>query len=115
MVSVQLIDFGSKKRQQFHGYDLRGAEITSDLVAGMMSHTTHERIGRVQDVLCSHDGRPQFVVVDLDLAGWGRSVLVPARRVYVHPHSGKLFAAGLSRAQVERMPEYRLEFVESYN
>lgn len=115
MISVELIDFGSRKRQQFHGYDLRGAELFSDLVAGMTTHTTHERIGRIHDVLCSHDGRPQYVVVDLELEGWGRHVLLPARRVYVHPHSCKLFTAGLTRAQVERLPEYRIEFVESYN
>jgi hypothetical protein len=115
MVPVEIIDFGSRKRQQFHGYDLRGAEIFSDLVAGVMSHTTHERIGRVRDVLCSQDGRPQYVVVDLELAGWERVVLLPARRAYVHPHSRKLFASGLTRAQVEQMPEYRIEFVESYN
>jgi|GEM_PF-4541094 hypothetical protein len=115
MVSVELIDFGSKNRQQFHGYDLRDAELFSDLVAGVMSHTTHAKIGRVRDILCSHDGRPQYVVVDLGLAGWGRSVLLPARRVYINPHSRKLFASGLSRAQVEQLPEYRIEFVECYN
>ena len=73
-----------------------------------------EPLGTIDDVIFDSDsGRVQFAIIDT--GGWLRSrrFVVPADRVQPHPENREEFLVELSREQIESLPEFREELVES--
>jgi sporulation protein YlmC with PRC-barrel domain len=74
----------------------------------------NEKLGKVDDVVFDHAGGTiQYLVVDT--GGWLKSnkFLVPADRVNARGETGEDFTCDLSKAQIERFPEYRDSIIRS--
>ncbi|NJO41833.1 MAG: hypothetical protein HC769_04210 [Cyanobacteria bacterium CRU_2_1] len=101
--SISLFDFDVSQVRHYKRFNIRGAEVFSDLIAGVFSATTKEKIGIVSNVLRDKTGRIENLVVDLG----ARKVLLSANRFWFNRHEGRVYAAGLTRTQVENLPEVR--------
>jgi sporulation protein YlmC with PRC-barrel domain len=74
----------------------------------------NEKLGKVDDVVFDHAGGTiQYLVVDT--GGWLRSnkFLVPADRVNARGDTGEDFTCDLTKAQIERFPEYKDSIIRS--
>ena len=84
-----------------------GWEVFSDLIAGVFSSTTKERIGKISHVLTDKTGTVRYFVVELgDLPHYSHKVLLPGDRAYLNTTENRVYAAGLSKQQVERFPMF---------
>lgn len=105
--------YGAEARYSKPSYrkSLIGFGVFSDLVAGVLSDTTRERIGTVREVLTDATGRVQYFVVELGTVSYySRLVLLPSGRAYIHLDSDRIYAAGLSKEQVEKLPQFDSSF-----
>lgn len=84
-------------------FSLRGAEVFSDLVAGVLSATTKEKIGTVSEVLRDRTGKVEALVVNLGF----KRVVLPYNRFWIAQKENRIYAAGLSREQVTKLPEFK--------
>ncbi|HEY9658228.1 MAG TPA: PRC-barrel domain-containing protein [Allocoleopsis sp.] len=101
--------YGGETRYSKPSYrkSLIGFGVFSDLVAGVLSDTTHERIGTVREILTDATGRVQYFVVELGcFPYYSRLVLLPSDRAYIHLDSDRVYAAGISKEQAERLPPF---------
>lgn len=100
---LSMFDFGlvgSGKPQRF---SIKGSEVFSDLVAGVLSATTREKIGTVSEVIRDKSGNIEFLAIDLGF----KQVLLSNRRFWISQQERCVYAAGLSREQAISLPEFR--------
>ncbi|MFM7424864.1 MAG: PRC-barrel domain-containing protein [Elainella sp.] len=90
-------------------HQIRGFAVHSDLIAGMLSSTTEEKLGTVADVLLDDTGRIQYVVVDLGTSPSGMQVLLPADQARMDHKAEIVYASGLTREQAEQLPAFHPE------
>lgn len=93
-----LTDTGKPKR-----FSIKGADVFSDLVAGVLSATTKEKIGTVSEVLQDNTGRIEALVVNLGF----KRVVLPSNRFWIARQENRIYAAGLSREQAILLPEFK--------
>lgn len=98
MFDSQYAKTGGSKR-----FPIRGAEVFSDLVAGVLSATTKEKIGTVSEVLRDRAGKIEALVINLGF----KQVVLPSNRFWIAQQENRIYAAGLSREQVFGLPEFR--------
>lgn len=88
------------------GYRIEGFDVHSDLIAGVLSSKTEERIGTVADALIDNTGKVQYIVIDLGVNRSGRQVLLPADRARIDYDHQRVYAGGMTKAQAEFLPEF---------
>jgi len=98
MFDFQYVRTGGSKH-----FSIRGAEVFSDLVAGVLSATTKEKIGTVSEVLRNKAGKIEALVVNLGF----KQVLLPYNRFWIAQEENRIYAAGLSREQATKLPEFK--------
>ena len=113
MILKRMNDFDSSHQAAFEQYNVQGFGVFSDLVAGVMSDTTEEKIGTVSDVLVDEAGQLQYIVIDLGLPVVGRQVLLAGDRARVDLKHNRVYATGLTREQATSLPEYSAEALRS--
>lgn len=97
------VGYGRSPRHQ----SVIGWGVFSDLIAGVFSSTTKEKIGKISDVLTDRTGAVRYFVVELgDLPYYSRKVLLPGERAYINSVENRVYAAGLSKQQVEQFPPF---------
>jgi PRC-barrel domain len=113
MILKRMNEFDSTNQAGLEEYNVYGFGVFSDLVAGVMSDTTEEKIGTVSDVLVDEAGQLQYLVIDLGLPVVGKQVLLGGDRVRVDQKHNRVYATGITREQAVSLPEYSAEALRS--
>lgn len=70
-----------------------------------------EKVGSAKDLLVDQSGRFRYVVVDTGPWIFGKSVLLPIGLANFDYERDRIYVNGLSKAQVENLPEYKDDMV----
>ncbi|MBI4781020.1 MAG: DUF2382 domain-containing protein [Oscillatoriophycideae cyanobacterium NC_groundwater_1537_Pr4_S-0.65um_50_18] len=96
-MSLQKIkDFDPNYRDHFGDEDILGY----DLYAGT------EKVGNVDDMLVDETGNIRYLVINTGFWVLGKQFLLPIGRAQLDNRSRRVTVAGLTRAQVEALPQY---------
>lgn len=96
MALYRIKDFDPDYRNHFDGDDVKDL----DLYSG------NDKIGSVNDVLVDDDGRFRYLVINTGAWIFGKKVLLPIGRARIDYNSRRVYADGLTKDQVERLPEF---------
>jgi uncharacterized protein (TIGR02271 family) len=66
-----------------------------------------DRVGTAKDILVDDSGRFRYLVVDTGPWIFGKNVLLPIGLAKFDYHNDRIYVDGLSKAQVENLPEYK--------
>lgn len=108
LITIEEYDMRSNSETigQPSSHRILGFDVHSDLIAGMLSSKTEERIGAVAQGLVDEAGQIQYIVIELGANGSGRQVLLPADQIRVDYDRRRVYAASMTREQAEFLPEY---------
>ncbi len=68
---------------------------------------TNEKVGTIHDILVDETkGRFRYLVVDTGFWIFGKKVLLPVGRANIHYSDKRVYAKGLTKEQVENLPNY---------
>lgn len=107
MALVKLADaYPNYKQEIFGGDDIKGYEVYS---------ATDEKVGGIYDALVDETGRFRYLVIDTGFWVFGKKVLVPIGRVRMDYDRRRVYVTGLTKDQVERLPEYNDNMTVDYD
>jgi len=107
MTLVKLADaYPNYKQEIFGGDDIKGYEVYS---------ATDEKIGGIYDALVDETGRFRYLVIDTGFWVFGKKVLAPIGRVRMDYDRRRVYITGLTKDQVERLPEYNDNMTVDYD
>lgn len=99
MALYKLRDFAADYRDaDFDNYEIRDFDVYSDI--------NNEKVGNVKDILVDDAGRFRYLVVDTGFWIFGKQVLLPVGRSRISYADRTVYATGLSREQVENLPDF---------
>jgi len=98
MALHKIKDFYPDYREQFGDHDL----LAFNLYAG----TEREKVGSIDDLLVDDEGRFRYLVANTGAWIFGKKVLLPIGQTQIDYTEKRVYADGLSREQVENLPEY---------
>jgi uncharacterized protein (TIGR02271 family) len=96
MVLYRIKDFDPDYRNHFDGDDVKDL----DLYSG------DEKIGSVNDVLVDEEGRFRYLIINTGAWIFGKKVMLPIGRARIDYNSRRVYADGLTKEQVEHLPEF---------
>ncbi len=105
MPLYKIKDFDPNYRDHFDGDDVKQL----DLYSGT------ERVGAVDDVLVDADGRFRYLVINTGAWIFGKKVLLPIGLAQISYSDRRVYANGLTREQVENLPEFNSDMVDKYD
>lgn len=105
MALHKIKDFYPDYRDQFGDHDI--------LSYGLYSNT--EKVGSVDDLLVDEEGRFRYLVINTGAWIFGKKVLLPIGQARIDYNNHRIYANGLSREQVENLPEYDPDAVLDYD
>ncbi len=91
----------------FAGYRIQDLEVFSD--------RDNHKVGSVHDLIVDESGRFRYFVIDTGLWIFGKKVLLPVGKVSIDYNLNRVYALGLTREQVENLPEYKDNIVIDYD
>lgn len=108
MALAKIADFYPNYKQDiFGGDDIKGYDVYSE---------NNEKIGSVYDALLDNDsGRFRYFVVDTGFWIFGKKVLLPIGRSRIDYDRHRVYATGMTREQVEHLPEYNDNMTVDYD
>lgn len=98
MVLYKLEEFAPNHQNLFGSDDIKGCDVYAD--------RNDEKIGTVKNILVDEGGRFRYLVVDIGFWVFGKQVLLPIGRSRIAPESRRIHAVGLTKEQVENLPEF---------
>jgi uncharacterized protein (TIGR02271 family) len=99
MALYKLRDFAADYRDaDFDKYEIRDFDVYSDI--------NNEKVGTVKDILVDDAGRFRYIIVDTGFWIFGKQVLLPVGRSRISYGDRTVYATGLSREQVEHLPDF---------
>ncbi|GAX36737.1 DUF2382 domain-containing protein [Nodularia sp. NIES-3585] len=98
MPLYKLEHFDPNYRETFGGDDVKALELYTE--GGV-------RIGSVADALVDQGGRFRYLVIDTSLDSISKKILLPIGLSHINYPAKRVYVDGLSKEQVERLPEYR--------
>jgi uncharacterized protein (TIGR02271 family) len=98
-------DFYPDYRDQFGNHDILGYSVYSG----------SDKIGSADDLLVDDEGRFRYLVVNTGAWIFGKKVLLPIGQTRIDYNERRIYADGLSRDQVENLPEYNPDEVLDYD
>lgn len=96
MALYKIKDFDPNYRDHFEGHDIKDLDLYSN----------NDKIGSVDDVLVDEEGRFRYLIINTGAWIFGKKVLLPIARVRIDYNSKRAYADGLSKEQVENLPEF---------
>lgn len=107
MALVKLADaYPNYKQEIFGGDDIKGYDVYS---------ATDEKVGGIYDALVDETGRFRYLVIDTGFWVFGKKVLAPIGRVRMDYDRRRVYITGLTKDQVERLPEYNDNMTVDYD
>lgn len=106
MALVKLADaYPNYKQEIFGGDDIKGYDVYTE---------NEDKIGGIYDALLDETGRFRYLVIDTGFWVFGKKVLVPVGRVQMDYDRKRVYVTGLTKQQVENMPEYNDNMTVDY-
>lgn len=105
MVLYRIKDFDPDYRNHFDGDDVKDL----DLYSG------NDKIGSVNDVLVDEEGHFRYLVISTGAWIFGKKVLLPIGRARIDYSARRVYADGLTKQQVEQLPEFTDDMKLDYN
>ncbi len=106
MPLYKLEDFDPQYRQTFNGEDVKSMDLYTE---------SGNHIGKVADVLVDNEGRFRYLVIDSGIANSSKQILLPIGLSRIDYNAQRVYVDGLSKEQVERLPEYNDRIVVDYD
>lgn len=106
MPLYKLEDFDPNYRDTFGGDDIKALDLYTE---------GQEKIGSVDDALVDPEGRFRYLVINTGIASLGKKILLPIGLSHIDYNEKRVYADGLSKAQVERLPEYKDSITVDYD
>jgi uncharacterized protein (TIGR02271 family) len=75
-------------------------------ILGYSFYSGNDKIGSVDDLLVDDEGRFRYLVINTGAWIFGKKVLLPIGRTRIDYNDKRIYADGLTREQVENLPEY---------
>ncbi|MBD1888488.1 DUF2382 domain-containing protein [Coleofasciculus sp. FACHB-SPT9] len=107
MVLYKLEDFDTDYQDTFGGEDVKGFDVYSDI--------SDDKVGSVKNILVDESGRFRYLVVDTGFWVFGKQVLLPVGRSRIDYDNRHVYAVGLTKEQVENLPEFGDELKVDYD
>jgi uncharacterized protein (TIGR02271 family) len=104
MALHRIKDFDPDYKNHFEEGDLKGLDVYSGA----------EKVGSVEDILVDENGGFRYLVINTGAWIFGKKVLLPIGRVRVDAMSNRVEASGLTKAQVEALPEFKDDMTADY-
>lgn len=102
----KLADFDPNYRETFGGDDIRTLDLYTE---------GNVKIGSVADVLVDPDGRFRYLVIDTQYDSSDKRILLPIGLSRIDYNQQRVYVDGLSKEQVQRLPEYRDNITVDYD
>ncbi|MGB3615352.1 MAG: PRC-barrel domain-containing protein, partial [Elainellaceae cyanobacterium] len=99
--------FPDYQERYLDGNEIKGTPVYADV--------DDEKVGNVHDVLVDEEGRIRYLALNIGFWIFGKTVLLPIGRCTDPTDGDRIYANGLTKAQVENLPEYRDELVVDYD
>ncbi len=106
MPLYQLADFDTNYQETFGGNDIKSLDLYTE---------GEVRIGSVADVLVDDDGKFRYLVIDVMYDSTDKRILLPIGLSRIDYNRDRVYVDGLSKEQVERLPEYRESIIADYD
>lgn len=106
MPLYKLEDFDPNYTQTFGGEDVKAMDLYTE---------GGDRIGKVADALVDSDGRFRYLVIDTSTANSSKQILLPIGLSRIDYNAQRVFVDGLSKQQVEHLPEYNNNITLDYD
>ncbi len=106
MPLYKLEDFDPHYRESFGGDDIKTLALYTE---------GGERIGSIADALVDPEGRFRYLVINTDTNSLGKQILLPIGLSRIAYDQKRVYVDGLSKAQVERLPEYKDSITVDYD
>jgi len=97
MPLYKLEEFDPQYRETFGGDDVKNLELYTE--GGV-------KVGSVADALVDNDGRFRYLVIETGFDTLGKKILLPIGLSRINYALGRVYVDGLSKQQVEMLPEY---------
>jgi uncharacterized protein (TIGR02271 family) len=91
------------------------AHFDNDDVIGLDLYSGNDKIGSVDDVLVDDEGTFRYLVINTGVWVLGKKVLMPIGQARIAYGDRRVYAEGLTKAQVEDLPEYDPDYLVSYD
>ncbi|GAB1541835.1 hypothetical protein NUACC21_45080 [Scytonema sp. NUACC21] len=102
----KIADFDPNYRETFGGDDVKALDLYTE---------GGTRVGSVADVLVDADGRFRYLVIDTQYDFTSKKILLPIGLAHIDYNAKRVFVDGLSKEQVQRLPEYRENMTVDYD
>lgn len=106
MALMTIDEYDVSSPGQTASYQIKGFSVNSDLIAGMLTNKTEEKLGTVADLLFNSSGEIEYVVVSLGNLSTSRMVLLPADRAKINHEQQVVYAGAITKEQAEALPEF---------
>jgi len=106
MPLYKLADFDPNYKETFGGDDIKALSLYTEGGA---------RVGSVADALVDREGRFRYLVIDSQFNGSGKKILLPIGLSRIDYNTQRVYVDGLSREQVEQLPEYKESMTVDYD
>jgi len=106
MPLYKLADFDPNYKETFGGDDIKALSLYTEGGA---------RVGSVADALVDREGRFRYLVIDSQFNGSGKNILLPIGLSRIDYNTQRVYVDGLSREQVEQLPEYKESMTVDYD
>lgn len=73
------------------------------------------KVGSIHDFIVDENGKFRYIVIDTGLWIFGKKVLLPIAKANIDYNRNCVYALGLTREQVENLPEYNDNMVIDYD
>ncbi|BAS56487.1 MULTISPECIES: DUF2382 domain-containing protein [Leptolyngbya] len=87
----------------------------NDDVIGLDLYSGNDKIGSVEDVLVDDNGAFRYLVINTGVWILGKKVLMPIGQARIVYGERRVYANGLTKAQVEDLPEYDPDHLVGYD
>lgn len=98
-------DFDSDYRRHFDNQDILGF----DLYSGK------EKVGSIDDLLVDDQGKFRYLVINTGAWIFGKKIMLPMGLAHIDFQNHRVQTDGLTRSQVENLPEYKDNMVVDYD
>jgi uncharacterized protein (TIGR02271 family) len=87
----------------------------NDLMSYSLYSDTDEKVGSIKDILVDREGHFRYLVIDTGFWILGKKVLLPFGRARIDSVQKRVYATGLTKEQVEHLPEYDSDMTVDYD
>lgn len=95
--------------------DYRSLFDNDDLMSYSLYSDGDDKVGSIENILVDRDGHFRYLVIDTGFWILGKKVLLPLGRARIDRSQKRVYASGLTKEQVEHLPEYKSGMTVDYD